>query len=282
MKRAKILVVSLVLALSMALVLGGCATQDFTPEKRDPQVSDNALKEPGKLRVGVDASKAPYAAESSAEIVGINVDIAAALASEMGLTLEVVDVGSDVNAAFTNENVDVVMGVGSDDKDHWLSDKYLTAAVTLFSKEEGKAAPTQNDVFSVAAQSSSMSAWEVETIYGQSHLQSMSDLPSSFSALQDGSVTFAAADSVIGQYVAHSTGTQVYPVVLLQNPTEYHVAVAKDNTELQESLTSAMQSINNGGMVNVIMKKWLGSPIDVSGLSVATPFPASSTDTAAQ
>lgn len=280
MKRSAVLLVGAVVAMLLAFALCGCASNGYTPEKRDPQVSDSALHEPGKLRVGVDASKAPYAAESSAEIVGINVDVAAAIASELGLTLEVVDVGSDVDAAFKNENVDIVMGVTSEDKNHWLSDRYSTAAVTLFARDEGTAAPTEKDTFTVAAQSSSMSAWEVQTVYGDTHLQASVDLPTAFASLQDGSVQYVAADSVIGQYVVHSTGSQAVAVALLQNPTEYHVAVATENTELQTGVTNALQSLNNGGTVNVIMNKWLGQAVDVSSLTVATPFPKEEAETA--
>ena len=96
MKRASVLVATLVVALSMAVALVGCSSGTYTPQTKDQAVSNSALKSSGTLRVGVNASNAPYAAESSGSIVGIDVDIAAAIADEMGLKLELVDVGSSV------------------------------------------------------------------------------------------------------------------------------------------------------------------------------------------
>ena len=65
------------------------------------------------LRVGVNANNAPLAGQpsSSTKIVGIDVDMAAALADQLGLKLEVVDVSTDAAGALTSGKVDVVMGV---------------------------------------------------------------------------------------------------------------------------------------------------------------------------
>ena len=161
MKRASILVVTLVMALSMAVALCGCTSNNYTPQAKEQTISNSALKSSGTLRVGVNASNAPYAAESSGSIAGIDVDIAAALADELGLKLELVDVGSSVDTAFTKDNVDIVMGVAKSNSAYWMSDSYMSSAVALFSPTQNATAPTQSGSFSVAAQSSSMSAWEV-------------------------------------------------------------------------------------------------------------------------
>lgn len=78
MKRASILVVTLVMALSMAVALCGCTSNNYTPQAKEQTISNSALKSSGTLRVGVNASNAPYAADLLAH-VGIDVDIAAAL-----------------------------------------------------------------------------------------------------------------------------------------------------------------------------------------------------------
>ena len=95
MKRAITVVLTLVTALCVCMVLSGCSSTEYTPEKKQQTVKDSALNSSGTLRVGVDASSAPYAAESSGQIVGIEVDVAAALADELGLKLELVDVGTN-------------------------------------------------------------------------------------------------------------------------------------------------------------------------------------------
>lgn len=292
MKRASVLVATLVVALSMAVALVGCSSGTYTPQTKDQAVSNSALKSSGTLRVGVNASNAPYAAESSGSIVGIDVDIAAAIADEMGLKLELVDVGSSVDSAFTKDNVDIVMGVSKSSSAYWTSDSYMSSAVALFSLTQNATAPTSSGAFSVAAQSSSMSAWEVSDHYGKSCLRNTTDLQSAFESLQTGSVNYVAADSTIGEYVVHSSTVQAYPVALLQDPSSYSVAATTTNTALQQAVSEALSSLKSGGIINVIQKKWLGDQADISSLKVikstksdssssgTTSSTTSSTDTA--
>lgn len=292
MKRASVLVATLVVALSMAVALVGCSSGTYTPQTKDQAVSNSALKSSGTLRVGVNASNAPYAAESSGSIVGIDVDIAAAIADEMGLKLELVDVGSSVDSAFTKDNVDIVMGVSKSSSAYWTSDSYMSSAVALFSLTQNATAPTSSGAFSVAARSSSMSAWEVSDHYGESCLRNTTDLQSAFESLQTGSVNYVAADSTIGEYVVHSSTVQAYPVALLQDPSSYSVAATTTNTALQQAVSEALSSLKSGGIINVIQKKWLGDQADISSLKViestksdssssgTTSSTTSSTDTA--
>lgn len=279
MKRASVLVVSLVAALSLALLLVGCSSGGYTPEPKEQTVSNSALSSAGTLRVGVNASNAPYAAESSGSIVGIDVDIAAALADEMGLKLELVDVGTSGGAAFEKEDVDIVMGVDEADSAYWMSDSYMTSGVALFAASESEQAPTKSGSFKIAAQSSSMSAWEVSDHYGDGCLENETDLQSAFSALQTGTVDYVAADGTIGEYVAHSSGVEAYPIALLQEPVAYSVAVDSTNTALQEEVANALSAIDKGGVIDVIKKKWLGDQVEAISLSViSAPSGGSSSD----
>ena len=75
--------------------MSGCSSNSYTPEPSEQKIDNSLLHTPGTLRVGVDASNAPYAAQSQGSIVGIDVDTAAALADELGLKLELVDVGTN-------------------------------------------------------------------------------------------------------------------------------------------------------------------------------------------
>lgn len=280
MKRAITVVLTLVTALCVCMVLSGCSSTEYTPEKKQQTVKDSALNSSGTLRVGVDASSAPYAAESSGQIVGIEVDVAAALADELGLKLELVDVGTNSAKAFTNENVDIVMGVESQNSAYWLSDAYMTSAVALFSTDKNAKAPTEAGSFKIAAQSSSMSAWEVTDAYGESVLSSSPDLQTAFTSLQNKSVNFVAADSTIGAYVAHSSGASVYPVALLQDTITYGIAVKSSNTELQSAVKQALSTINKNGIVTVVMNKWLGESVDISSLPTVKKPESTTTDEA--
>lgn len=261
--------VAFFVAVFAVVVLSGCASQSYTPEKKQSILSASALHTDGVLRVGVDASSAPYAAQSQGDIMGIDVDIAAALADEMGLKLELVDVGSNVDSAFSQENVDIVMGVETTSTAFWTSEPYMESAIVLFASDPSTSAPTSGS-FTIAAQSSSMSAWQVNDHFGEEHLMSEADLKSAFEDLQAGKVNYVAADSTIGAYIAHSLGIEAYPVALLQDKTEYRIACPSTASAVQTAVTNSLTTLQRGGIITVIENKWLGEMTPLSNLPRVT------------
>ncbi len=99
---------------ALLVVLTGCSSQQsYTPPEKTPTLSSPTIGKDGTLRVGVNTDNQPLAGQpsSSSKIVGIDVDVAAALADSFGLKLEVVNVGSDAESALKEGTVDIVMGI---------------------------------------------------------------------------------------------------------------------------------------------------------------------------
>lgn len=278
MKKASILLVTLMLALGVGLLSGCSFNKSYTPESSEQKVDNSLLHTPGTLRVGVDASNAPYAAESQGAIIGIDVDVAAALADELGLKLELVDIGSSADQAFNSDNVDIVMGVGSDSQNCWVSKPYLTSSIVLFSAEDDVAIPKDGDVFTVAAQASSMSAFEVGNRLGEDNLDATADIQAAFEHLEDGTAKYIATDSTIGSYVAHSNGVTIYPVALLAEETSYCIGAPTTAAGLQNAVTEALNKLSNGGVLAVIDKKWLGVQFGFDTLTLIQPIPDENAD----
>ena len=205
--------------------------------------------------------------------MGIDVDTAAALADELGLKLELVDVGTNAEGAFTSDNVDIVMGVDSDAKNCWVSKPYLSSSIVLFAAEEGTRVPLPTDVFVVAAQASSMSAVEVTNRLGQDHLDATSDIQTAFDKLKDGSAKYVATDSTIGSYVAHSNNQTIYPVALLAEETKYCIGAPTTASALQDAVSEALKKLSDGGVLKLIDQKWLGDQMDLASLTVIKPIP---------
>lgn len=273
LKALPALLAVIALALCTCLLCGCGASNSYTPEPNEQKVDNSLLHTPGTLRVGVNASNAPYAAESQGAIVGIDVDVAAALADELGLKLELVDVGSVADQAFTSEDVDIVMGVGSDAQNCWVSTPYLTSTIVLFAAEQNAKVPSQDDVFSVAAQASSMSAVEVTNRLGAEHLEATADIQAAFDQLKSGTTKYVATDSTIGSYVAHASNTDIYPIALLAEKTNYCIGAPTTAAGLQDAVSSALKTLSEGGVLKLIDQKWLGDQTDFTSLTVIEPIP---------
>ena len=258
---------------AMLLLATGCQQQQesYTPPEATPSVSKPVIAQEGVLRVGVNANNAPLAGQpsSSTKIVGIDVDMAAALADQLGLKLEVVDVSTDAAGALTSGKVDVVMGVNkSDSPSFWTSDTYLPTAVALFAQSSNSTVPANSASTKIAAQVSSNSAWAVTNEFDNSTITTTEDLKSAFSALESGKVQYVAADAVVGSYVSNNAGMDVHMVALMQQASGYCVGVLDGNTQLKQAVSNALSALNSNGVAAVIQKKWLGQKMDLSNIKL--------------
>lgn len=260
-------------AVCLVLALAGCSqTTTYAPEELDPQVSSPVIGKDGTLRVGIGGG-APFVVSSTdGSASGLDVDVAAAIAGQLGLKLEVVSLGDagseiDIDSVLKKGDVDIVMGATSSDETGavWVSEPYTQTGVALFAAP-GTKAPSRDASPKIAAQSSSTSAWALTNAFGDDALVAKSDLLSALSAVETGDSTYVAADAVIGTYAALGQNVDVEPICMLGSVGGYGVAVAADNTELQKVISDALACLTNNGLAGVVCSKWLGSALDLSAL----------------
>lgn len=253
----------------VSLFLPGCSGNTKPPALKSAEITTPTIKEAGTLRVGVNTSQAPLAGQGNSKIIGIDVDIASAIADSLGLKVKIVDIGSSSSKAITNGDVDVVLGVDSSDvpKSTKLSDKYLSTGVALFAaKNGGKSIPGADSNPKVAAQTSSKSAWATTNVFGKESLVSQSDLSAAFQSMNSGSVDYVASDAIIGLYSANKAEVSATPIALLDNASGYCAAVSQDNSDLLDKINSKLKELVNNGTLDIIEKKWLGDAVDISSL----------------
>lgn len=207
---------------------------------------------------------------SGNKIVGIDVDVAAAIADSLGLKLSIVDTGSDPEGALKDGSVDIVLGIdkSSTDGSFWKSDSYLPTGIALFAMSENAAVPTATTGAKFAAQVSSTSAWAVMNEFGDTSLTSTSSPKEAFAALSSGQVQYVAADAVIGKYYANGSNINASIIALMQQPSGYCVGVLDSNSDLKTAIANAVSSLNSNGVMSVIQSKWLGGNMDLSSVKL--------------
>lgn len=269
--RLKALIAACAAAVAALVALTGCSSSEhYTPPEATPVVSSPAIIEDGVLHVGVNASAAPLAGQnSSGELVGFDVDLAAAIADALGLKVDVTDVGANGASALAQGNVDIVLGVeqGSSATEIWESDAYLQTGIVLFASDAKAQVPTKESAPKIAVQTSSTSSWLAENEFGADSLVRVNGLAEAFKAL-GGQAQYAAADAVRGTYVLSDDdlGVNASIIALMQQPSGYCITLLDSNTQLKQAVADALSSVSDGGLMTVLEKKWLGTEWDLSGV----------------
>ena len=272
------------MAVFLTLALSGCTLvlESEAPALEKAQLTAPTISENGVLKVGVNTSQSPLAGMGASKIIGIDVDIAAALADSLGLKLQIVDTGSTPSKSLSNGDVDVAFGVDKSDAPSGvkLTDAYLPTAVVYFKKAgASSAALTSESSPKIGVQGSSKSAWSASNSFGTNNLVSSSDLAGAFQSLASGTVDYVAADAVIGMYAANKANVNVEIAALGSELSGYCVAMTETNTALVSEISTALANLVSDGTIATIQSKWLGTEIDIaSATKVGNSGTTSSSD----
>jgi ABC-type amino acid transport substrate-binding protein len=264
--------VTVALMAAAAVALVGCSQ----PEEPAPQpkVSPPAIAEAGVLRAGVDLSRPPFAGEDGGQQAGIDIDVAAALAEKLGLTVEYDDVKpSEAATALADGTADVVFSVpltGADVSRLTLAGTYLSDAPAAFVAAEGTPSvePTLTldtlPAEKIAVQTGSQAYWLIESEYGAESIEEFETLREALDALQKGEVGVAAGDAMIGAYIARD-----FPNVRfagqLAPATPLSVAVSAENTALADTVREALDELAADNVLSSVRRKWVGDLPELSG-----------------
>ncbi len=249
----------------MCLCLGGCSPTGSREVALESTVADSNLVKPGTLTVGVDSTDAPFGGTSNGVITGSDVGVAAAIANQLGLKLNVVDTsGKNARTLLNNKEIDIAMSMPttqSADSGIALVGPYMQNAPALFGKNDTGVTTSTFDLTTlngkkVGAYKSSIAANAAATYCGLDNVVPFSSLTDAFDALQSGKVDYVAADSVAGGYLSFSYGN-VDCLALLQNPNGIYMGILQSNTALTNAVTGAVNDINQNGVLKVVVSKWV-------------------------
>lgn len=269
MSRRLAIVFAFTAALCLVLGISGCSSYPSVEEALEDNtvestVSSGVTIEEGVLTVGINADNAPYSwplstSSGSSELQGIDVDVALAMAEEMGLTVKFVNVGSNYEAA-ANGTCDVVIGATSSviPTSEVLVGNYLESAPAVFGRNVVSTVTLEElAAANVGVQADSVSARTLAEIAPSATLTSFDTLNDAFAALEAGTVQYVACDSVMGGYLATSY-SDISLAGALALPDTRGVAVAASNIELQNAVLEALDAITSNGVLRSIRESWLG------------------------
>lgn len=224
------------------------------------KVDDSALVKPGYLTVGLKTatSSAPTCVQGDVdELYGLDVDLGAVLASQLGLKVRYVSVQDD---AKLGTDCDVLMNHDSSDKDKvTIVGTYVETSIAFFHKGEPKVvAATDLGGKSVGLQGSSVS----ETALGKTGLKmsqkSYDNLNAAFKGLESGEVDYVLCEAYPGAYLA-SLHPGISFAGCLEQPKTSGVAVKTSNAALVDAVKSAFEVVSANGQLQGVRSRWVGT-----------------------
>ncbi len=242
----------------LLLLLAGCGSGEDTWAR---------IEASGVLRVGVDPTFPPFALAEGADVRGIDVDLARALADEMGLEAQFTYFGYDgLYDALTTGQVDALISalvvVPDRTADVAYTGSYYDAGQFLI-------APAGSDLTGMADLDGRALAVElgalghVEALEWQRRLPGLSvitygSVDEALAAVAAGEAAAALVDSVSGRLYLRDHPTP--PLALLAEPVTsepYAIAVRIGDRTLHRELSAALAALEANGELERIVARWL-------------------------
>ena len=251
----------LVLALfTVALGIAGCGG-----EKK----ADNAGKE--VVRVGAEMTFPPFEFqdEKSKDYVGFDMDLARALAKEMGMELEIQSMGFDaLIPALDSGTIDMIASGVSITPERQqkvaFSAPYYKSGLSILVKNENTTIKNFKDLEGkkIAVQIGTTSAEEARKIPG-AVVREFNGVPETFMELKAGGVDAVVNDLPVnqyylGQFEKKGDAFAKLATTELKNAEDYGIAVAKKNTELAGKVNKALETLKANGEYDKLHQKWFG------------------------
>lgn len=216
-----------------------------------------SIQKAGKLVVGTSSGYAPYefVDVSTNEIIGIDIELANAIAEKLGVELEVQDmVFSSLLSSLPAHKIDLaIAGIAPTDERREtmdFSDSYLFATQSILILKDNAEKYATLDAFSgepMAAQKSTTQEALIQEFLPESPLVSLDKVPDCILELKNGKVAGVAVESIVGeQYIIANDDIQ-FADAAFDRKKESAIALEKGNEDLLEIINSVIQeNIDNG------------------------------------
>ena len=218
---------------------------------------------PGKLTMSTNAAFPPYeSTDDNGNFVGIDIDVATAIAEKLGLELQVDDMDFDAALlAAQNGKSDLVMAGVTVTEDRQLvmdfSDSYATGIQSIIVKEDSDVA-TPDDLADkmIGTQRGTTGYIYCSDDFGDEHVTPYDDGLTAVQALVNGQVDAVVIDNAPAQeFVAANPGLKILDTAYAEE--DYAIGVAKGNTAMLDAINGALEELKNDGTLQAIIDKYI-------------------------
>lgn len=263
--------ISILLTAGMAVSMAACGSkpkeaQDETVETEaagteSAGAEGEAQEEGSTLVMATNAEFPPYEYREGEEIVGIDADIAKAIADNLGMTLEIEDMAFDsILVAVQSGKADIgVAGMTVTEdrlKNVNFSDTYAEAAQVIIVKEDSEiASPDDLTGKTVGVQLGTTGDIYADDIEDGTVERYNKGFEAVQSLLQDKIDAVIIDREPAKVFVSQNEGLKILDEAFTEE--EYAIAMSKDNDELLEKINGALKELKESGELQEIIDKYI-------------------------
>lgn len=272
-KMKKLGAVAAPLAFAGALALTGCGNSDAPADaagSADASGSDTMqLVTDGTLTIGTSAEYEPFEYMEDGEYKGFDLELAQAIADDLGLELKIENVDFDTIVPGVASGTKYDMGIAAitatpeREKEVGFTDSYYMddqAIVTMADNTEitgdNYADALNAEGMKIAVQSGSTAEAFAKENFPNAELVPFKNATDCFAAVQSSQANALVTNrSVAAQLVATSFSNEQV-IKQISTGEEYAIAVNKDNTALLDALNDSIAKLTEDGTVDELMTKY--------------------------
>jgi polar amino acid transport system substrate-binding protein len=253
---------------SMALVavlalLAGCVG-GIGASASTPKLSPPVIARPGVLRVVVDLTYPPFAGTVKGEKAGLDIDVAAAIADELGLKLVLINGTPTAGAALVKAGTaDLVLGGLTVDQavtsQITFAGTYVSDGPAVFAASDTTATMSNLASKRIAVQKNSAAYWALFDEYGDAPLIEMPTLLDALKAVRSGTADVAAGDAMVGAYMVRTLPTLKYlGQIGTASPLGVGVSATTTKAKIETEVRTILDRLAAEGVLTTLRRKWVG------------------------
>ena len=271
--KKKILTIALVGLMAASLAACGKASETQISNAASESASDGKAEsksdgtaqiktvEAGKLTLATNAEFPPYEYHDGDKIVGIDMDIADAIAKKLGLEVQIEDIAFDsVILEVTSGKADIgLAGISATDERKQsvdFSDTYTTSKQLIIVKDDSAITGSKDlEGKTVGVQTGTTGdilASDIKDVKPERYDKGMDAVQ----ALSQGKVDAVIIDSEVAKkFVEETSGLKVLDEAFADE--NYAIAIKKGNKELLDSVNKALSELKSDGTIDSIIAKYI-------------------------
>lgn len=246
---------AVLLSAMLLLAMAACGEQPQTPDD---------TQEPAVLHMATEGTFPPYEYYDNGQLVGIDIEVAGAIAEKLGMTLETTDIAFDsIIPGVQAGKYDIGMAGVTVNEERLqqvnFSDSYATGVQVVIVKEGGKVQSLDDmaDVI-IGTQSGTTGFIYASGDFGDDHVKSFTKTTDAVEALKNGQVDCVLLDNAPAEALVEANPDAGLSILETAYTVEdYAIAINKENTDLQAKINAALAELVADGTLQSIIDKYI-------------------------